>query len=397
MCVATVWFTRHWRAAAGVALAAFGPLAVTGNLIVQQLGFNPIFLVSDPAQKWKLLTIFLASLMPFLAGAVFLGSVFLKNNKTFGRVYFADLAGSGLCGLVVLGCMYLFTPANLIAAPLAFWLLAAVSWSMLPGGRGWLPVYGVLGILAFGAHFCRCAPMLRAQDAFAVNDYKGVAYARKLPESKRVYESTSPFGYLEAYTSSYLHFAPGLSDNAGFNLKTMPANAYLGLYIDSDGPIGVMRDLKPDEREYFRYLPMYYPYIIKQAPKTFIVQFGGGISTEVALSTGRERRDGRRRQSCRARGLPRPGVQGLHQRHSLKGPRHRLRGPAFPRQHQRKIRRHRLEPGRQRRALQPRRLRRGREVPVHPRSDAHLHERARGRRRAVGDDVEQGRTAESRC
>ena len=120
----------------------------------------------------------------------------------------------------------------------------------------------------------------------AVNDYKGVSYARKFPDAKRVYESASPFGYLEVYSSSYLHFAPGLSDNAGFTLPTMPANAYLGLYIDSDGPIGVMRDLTDKETAYFRFLPMVYPYVIKSAPKTFIVQFAGGISTEVALHSG---------------------------------------------------------------------------------------------------------------
>jgi len=77
-----------------------------------------------------------------------------------------------------------------------------------------------------------------------------------------------------------------LSDNAGFNLPTMPANAYLGLYIDGDGPIGIMRDLTDTETAYFHYLPMVYPYIIKSAPKTFVVQFGGGISTEVALHSG---------------------------------------------------------------------------------------------------------------
>ena len=120
----------------------------------------------------------------------------------------------------------------------------------------------------------------------AVNDYKGVSYARKFPDAKKVYESASPFGYLEAYSSSYLHFAPGLSDNAGFNLPNMPANAYLGLYIDSDGPIGIMRDLTDKETAYFRFLPMYYPYVIKKAPKTFITQFGGGISTAVALRAG---------------------------------------------------------------------------------------------------------------
>ena len=284
MTVAKDWFSRHWRLAATVALGLFGPLAVAANLYVQQLGFNAIFLVSDPAQKWKLLEIFLAELAPFLAGAVFLGCVFLKSNRTFGRVYFADLAGAGLCGLVFLLAMYVFVPANLIAAPLAVWLAACLAWGVGPGGLGSLVPYLLAGVVAFGGHFS-LAPALGLK-TLAVNDYKGVSYARKFPDAKKVYESASPFGYLEVYSSSYLHFAPGLSDNAGFSLPTMPVNAYLGLYIDSDGPIGIMRDLTDKETAYFRFLPMVYPYIIKSSPKTFIVQFGGGISTEVALHSG---------------------------------------------------------------------------------------------------------------
>ena len=284
MTIAKDWFGRHWRGAATAALSLFGPLAVGANLYVQQLGFNAIFLVSDPSQKWKLLQMFLAELTPFLAGAVFLGTVFLKSNRTFGRVYFADLAGSGLCGLVFLGAMYLLAPAHLIAAPLALWLAACIAWALGPGGRAALAPYLITGVLAFGGHFA-LAPALGLK-TLAVNDYKGVSYARKFPDAKRVYESASPFGYLEAYSSSYLHFAPGLSDNAGFNLPSMPANAYLGLYIDSDGPIGIMRDLTDKETAYFRFLPMVYPYVVKSSPKTFIVQFGGGISTEVALHSG---------------------------------------------------------------------------------------------------------------
>src|SRR5271154_3706005 len=118
MTVAKDWFARNWRSAATVSLALFGPLAVGANLYVQHLGFNAIFLISDPTQKWKLLAIFLAELTPFLAGAFFLGCIFLRSNRIFGRVYFADLAGAGLCGLVFLLAMYVFTPANLIAAPL---------------------------------------------------------------------------------------------------------------------------------------------------------------------------------------------------------------------------------------------------------------------------------------
>ena len=284
MSVAKSWFARHWRLMASLGLGLMGPLAVGANIFIQQLGFNPIYLVSDPNQKWKLLEIFLASLTPFLGGALFLGCVFLKSNKTFGRVYFADLAGSGLSGLVFLGAMYLFPPVDLIAAPLALWLAACVAFSFLPGMRRALAPFALAAVVAFGGHFL-LAPSL-GLSRLSVNDYKGASYARRLPESKKVYESYSPFGFLEAYTTSYLHFAPGLSDNAGFNLPEMPANAYLGLYIDSDGPIGVMRHLDDKQTAYFRFLPMYYPYVIKKAPKTFVVQFGGGISTEVALRTG---------------------------------------------------------------------------------------------------------------
>ncbi len=284
MTIAKDWFARNWRIAATVSLGLFGPLAVAANLYVQQLGFNAIFLVSDPSQKWKLLQMFLAELMPFLAGAVFLGTVFLKSNRTFGRVYFADLAGAGLCGLLFLLAMYVFVPANLIAAPLLLWLAACLAWALGPGGVKALVPYAIAGLLAFGAHFV-LAPAFGLK-TLAVNDYKGVSYARKFPDAKKVYESASPFGYLEVYSSSYLHFAPGLSDNAGFSLPTMPANAYLGMYIDSDGPIGIMRDLTDKETAYFRFLPMVYPYLIKSAPKTFITQFGGGISTEVALHSG---------------------------------------------------------------------------------------------------------------
>src|ERR1700678_3571942 len=119
MTVAKDWFARNWRVAATASLALFGPLAVAANLYVQHLGFNAIFLISDPAQKWKLQELFLPDVTPFLAGTFFLGCIFLRSNRLFGRVYFADLAGARLCGLVFILAMYVFTPANLIAAPLA--------------------------------------------------------------------------------------------------------------------------------------------------------------------------------------------------------------------------------------------------------------------------------------
>src|SRR5215831_2838101 len=284
MCVTTQWFDQHWRGVAATALALFGPLAVAANLLAQQFPFNAIFLVSDPMQKWRLAANFVLYVLPFLAGAFFLGTVFLKSQKVFGRVYFADLTGAGLCGLAFLLAMYVVVPDNLIAVPLILWLAGSAFWLLATGRPDHIAAIAALGLATIAAHFL--LPSWLGVSKLAVSDYKGVAYARKFPDSQRIYESASPFGYLEVYASSYLHFAPGLSDNAAFNLSKMPANAYLGMYIDGDGPIGIIRDLPPEQTAYYRFLPMFYPYLLKQWPDTFVVQFGGGISTSVALRSG---------------------------------------------------------------------------------------------------------------
>jgi hypothetical protein len=283
MCAAVGWFERRWQSVVHLSLLLFGPLVVTTNLLAQHIPFNAIFLLSDPAQKWRLAGNFLLYTLPFLAGAFFLGTVFLKAKTWFARVYFADLAGSGLCGLLVLGAMYLVAPENLLMVPLLLWLAGGILWFV---ALGQLPTIAWLGAVAAASAALHLAAPALGLPTLSVSDYKGVANARKLPDSQRVHARLSPFGVLEVYSSSYLHFAPGLSDNAAFNLPSMPKNAYLGLYIDGEGPSGVIRDLPPSETAYFRFLPMFYPYLLKAAPDTFVVEFGGGISTAVALRSG---------------------------------------------------------------------------------------------------------------
>ncbi|MDP8996783.1 MAG: hypothetical protein M3O03_07235, partial [Pseudomonadota bacterium] len=172
MCIGTGFFDRHWRSSAALSLTVFGPLAVGANLAAQQVPFNALFLISDPAQKWRLVANFLLYFLPFLAGAFFLGSVFLWARSVFARVYFADLAGSGLSGLAMLGSMYVLAPANLILAPLALWTFGGLLWFRTMGSK--LQVTGFISAaaLAFAAHLM--APLL-GLTTIAVSDYKAVS------------------------------------------------------------------------------------------------------------------------------------------------------------------------------------------------------------------------------
>src|SRR3984957_5802100 len=75
MCIAKGWFERHWHGVAAASLFLFGPLMVAANLVAQQIPFNAIFLISDSTQKWRLFGNFVLYMLPFLAGAFFLGTV----------------------------------------------------------------------------------------------------------------------------------------------------------------------------------------------------------------------------------------------------------------------------------------------------------------------------------
>ncbi len=296
----------------------------------RRLKFNPIYLVSDPAQKWKLLAIFLASLTPFLGGALFLGCVFLKSNKTFGRVYFADLAGSGLSGLVFLGAMYLFNPVNLIAAP-----LGAVAG-------------GLRGLDVPARRTCRArvpSRSPRSSPSAAISCWRRRSACRgsrstitRAPPTRAACRRRRRSTRAPRRSASCRPTRPPICisrracpTTPASICPTMPANAYMGLYIDSDGPIGVMRHLTPKEEAYFRYLPMYYPYVIKKDPKVFVAQFGGGISTEVALAAGAKDVTVAEGNRAILAGLRRRRVQEVHRRHSRQGACRRLRGPALPR------------------------------------------------------------------
>ena len=263
-----------------ISLLLLGPLMTAVNGAAQGISFNPIFLVSDPNQKYYLAGYFLLYFVPFLFGAAFIGLFFLAGKDRFGRVYFANMSGSGLGGLILFFGLYFLFPKDLYLVPLLLWAAGGTCWFLSQGRRMMLICLAASFILSLGLGL--------ALPQVEVSQYKGVSYARNFPDAKRVHEATGPFGYLEVYSSSYFHFAPGLSDVAAMYLEEMPKEAYLGLYIDGDGPIGIMKDLPAKQTEYFRFLPLSMPYLLLENPKVLVLQFGGGISTNVALRMGAE-------------------------------------------------------------------------------------------------------------
>jgi len=265
-------------------LAVVIPLAMAlSQTVAQLIPFNPIFIVSDPLQILWVGVFYLVYSFPFFLGAVFIGVAFIAMGSMIHRMYFWNMIGSGLGGIVVLLCMYWLPPDKLIIPMIILGFFASLLCYVRsgPGNNSlWIdPGHLALSSLAFLGSLV----LILFSGEVRVSDYKPISYARKYPDSSLAYYSYGPTGEMHVYSSSFFHFAPGLSDNANLELKRMPEQAFLGLYIDGGGPIGVMRRLEGNEEAYMDYLPMSASYLLVHRPKVLLVKLGGGTSLFNAL------------------------------------------------------------------------------------------------------------------
>jgi len=266
-----------------VTAVLLGPAMAGAHVVAQAIPFNPVMLAVDWTQLLWIGAYYLIYAVPFFIGAVFVGAIFVGMQDRIHQLYFWNMVGSGLGGFVILGLMYLLPPDRLIG-PLVL-LAALVSLASfveldstrmrlkLPLGRSLIAA--IVMVVSIG--------LIAVDGQIKVSEFKPISYARQFPDAKVAYHSYGPTGEFYAYQSSFFHFAPGLSDNASINVKSMPENAFLGLYIDGDGPIGIMRRLKPAEEAYIDYLPMAAPYVLLNQPNVLLLRLGGAVGVFDAL------------------------------------------------------------------------------------------------------------------
>jgi hypothetical protein len=269
----------NWLSLTAMILA---PLMAISHVISQFIPFNPVLIVSDPVQIWWIGAYYLVYSIPFVCGAVFIGIAFISLSEHIHRLYFWNMAGSGIGGFFILGCMYIFPPdiLNLPILVLTFISGLLCSVDFKDGGK---ITFNYRHIVVGVAGLAVSIFILSSWGQIKVSDYKSVSYVRKYPEFNLDYYSYSPLGEMHLYSSSYFHFAPGLSDNASNEMKKMPANAFKGLFIDGGGPIGVMEKLGKDEESYIDFLPTSAPYKLLKDPDVFLVGLGGGAGIFTAL------------------------------------------------------------------------------------------------------------------
>lgn len=205
LALAREFFDRHHEAALPLLYLAAGvSLAATSRLAGLAGDFDAFLLFFDRSQYGLLLLAYLAYSLPFFFGGLAITLAFYRGVSRIGALYFANMAGSGIGAVLIIGLLWL-PPATRLAGLLALLLLAA-AWltrpAKLPRGIAWAVGLAALVVPVAG---------MLVPGAPAASEYKAIHAALQLPGARVVHRGWSPYGLLEIVRADAQRFAPSLS------------------------------------------------------------------------------------------------------------------------------------------------------------------------------------------
>jgi hypothetical protein len=261
------------------AAAAFGLLAVLGFLFAQAVEFNPLELLWDPRQPWRLVAIYVMLLAPFLCVATALCLTFTRFGDEAHRIYSFDILGAGAGSLAILAVLFMVAPIDALKAVGALGLAAAAMAAIRLALRPRAIAVALL-VAAVALAFAVPSDWMRLNPS----EYKELSQTLQIGGTRIVAERSSPLGVITVVDSPQVPFrhAPGLSLNA-------PAEPppQLGVFVDGDGPSALVRyEGRPEPLAYLDYLTSALPYHLLARPRVLVLGAGAGADVLQAISLG---------------------------------------------------------------------------------------------------------------
>lgn len=233
--------------------------------------FDSYLLFAEYTHIARLLFTYLLFFIPFFLGALAIGLVFVKYVDDIGRIYFANLLGSGAGGIVALLLIWLFFPKQLPAFIAFLPVLAGLT--IISKNKWFLHIGFALVAVAVITWKCLYPPQL------ILSEYKDLSKTLLLPDAKIQLEKTSPYGVVQMVSSPVLRYAPGMSLTAQ---KT--AQIKMTAFINGDWFGAVTDWKKTDTSTILDYTTSALPYIMAKRNNVLVLQSGTGIDVTHALS-----------------------------------------------------------------------------------------------------------------
>ena len=254
--------------ASGAAMAG-----VTAASQLDWIRFDSYLVFVEGAHVRALVFTYLGLSVPFFFGALALGLVFVRHVNQIGSIYFANLLGSGLGGLLAVAVLWFLLPQNL--PPLIALFPIGAGLLVLPKKRKVLLLLTALFAFTLSIYFVLEPPRL------IPSQYKGLSRVLNLPDAKIVLERSSPYGLVQVVSSPALRYAPGLS--VRYQLP-VPVRDVVFNNGDWFGPIATWSHI--DTTHLLDYTTAGLPYIMERRNRVLVLQARTGMHVAHAVTHG---------------------------------------------------------------------------------------------------------------
>ncbi len=240
---------------------------------LEPLRFDSLKVFVEPEQLVRVALTCLVFFVPFFCAALAIGLFFVREAREAGRIYFANMVGSGSGGVIAVLLMFVLLPEELPPVAGAVGLLAAGLCVPRRGRTAFLISIGG-GLLVVLWVFLLSPPPL-------LSEYKDLSRIKNLPDAEITYSRQSPYGLLQVASSPALRYAPGVSLVYGGEI---PVRA--GLFNNGDwyGPLD--RSGSTDTMSILDVTTLALPYLIKPRDRVLVLGSGTGSLVDHALRRG---------------------------------------------------------------------------------------------------------------
>lgn len=225
--------------------------------------FDSYLLFTEFSHIGRLFFTYLLFFIPLFLGALAIGLVFVKLVDNIGMIYFANLLGSGIGGLVAIGLIWLFLPQQL---PAILSLLSVMAGIIAMPDKFRIPIITIAILsMAIIAYAIFKPPKL------VLSEFKSLSKTLDLPDAEITLSESSPYGLINLVAAPALRYAPGLSLNY---TDTVPVRKAL---FDNGNWLGPLIPWKSSGSDFMmEYTTSALPYVMKRRERVLVLDAGTG-------------------------------------------------------------------------------------------------------------------------
>ena len=252
-------------------LATFFSLSIIGSyLIINNLPFDSYRIAWEREQLAYLGLYYFSLTVPFFFAGLCTGLPLAVVPTQANRIYFFNLAGSGLGCLLVLGLLPLTGAPGTVIFTALLGLMASISFAYPLSRIGSLA--SILGLGALLYQLFRPPAFLEVK----MSPYKDLSFALSKPQTRMVFSRWNAFSRVDVIESPSMRSAPGLSLSY---LGHLPPQMAIAIDGDNLSPITEANG----NLAFLDYLPTALIHQLSPRARIAIIEPGGGLDVLAAL------------------------------------------------------------------------------------------------------------------